>query len=94
MNEIASHGSSGGRTTALGAAGVNAAGVAGRSSIKAGLHAAPFSWTGFYIGATAGAGSGETRFDAGAVSNPFDINDSTAGATIGYNWVVDLEVDL
>jgi outer membrane immunogenic protein len=45
-----------------------------------------FSWTGAYIGATAGYGRGETRFDDGAVSNPFDMDGIIAGASIGYNF--------
>jgi outer membrane immunogenic protein len=61
---------------------------------------APFSWTGFYIGATAGGGWGESRFDDGSRSNPFDIDGFIAGGTIGYNfqfdrrWVVGIEADM
>jgi outer membrane immunogenic protein len=70
-----------------------------RVSIKDGP--APFSWTGFYVGVTAGAGWGESRFDdSGFKSNPFDIDGFVAGGTIGYNfqlsprWVVGIETDL
>ena len=60
----------------------------------------PFSWTGFYVGATAGYGWGESRFDDGATSNPFDLDGFVAGGTLGYNyqfhgtWVVGLEADI
>ncbi len=41
---------------ALGVTGAIAGGLGDRGSIKDGPHAAPFSWTGFYIGANAGIG--------------------------------------
>lgn len=45
-----------------------------------------FSWTGAYIGATVGYGRGESRFDDGKISNPFDMDGVIAGGTIGYNF--------
>ena len=44
-----------------------------------------FSWTGPYVGVSAGYGWGESRFDDGATSNPFDIDGAIVGGTIGYN---------
>jgi outer membrane immunogenic protein len=62
---------------------------------------APFSWTGLYVGATAGGGWGDTRFDdSGFLSNRFDIDGFVAGGTIGYNFqlnrhlVLGMEADL
>lgn len=60
----------------------------------------PFSWTGLYIGATVGGGWGESRFDDGAPSNPFDIDGFVGSAAVGYNlqldrnWVVGIEADI
>lgn len=62
---------------------------------------APISWTGFYIGVTAGGAWGESRFDdEGYVSNGFDVEGFTGGVTAGYNfaihssWVVGVEADI
>jgi outer membrane immunogenic protein len=58
------------------------------------------SWTGFYVGATAGGAWGDSKFFDTAVSNPFDINGFTGGGEIGYNlqfrsnWVAGLEADI
>jgi outer membrane immunogenic protein len=51
----------------------------------AGPYERPFSWTGLYVGVTAGGAQGETRFADSAASNPFDIDGINAGTTIGYN---------
>ncbi len=75
---------------------------------RAPVYAAPFSWTGFYLGATAG-GIGITSENTytntdpnGAGSGNGDTNRGTgvlAGGTIGYNyqgwgpWVVGIEAD-
>ena len=90
---------------ALGVTGANAGGLGDRGSIKDGPYQGVLSWTGFYVGVTAGAASGESRqgdiTNAGRVdSNPFDVSGFTAGATLGYNfqtntnWVVGIEVDI
>ena len=66
-------------TIAMGAAlavAVSAASADGgaRRSINYG-EPAPFSWTGLYVGGTAGGGWGDTRFDdSGFLSNRFDID--------------------
>src|SRR5690606_25234675 len=65
----------------------------------------PYSWTGAYIGLTAGYAWGETRFNDGLppdqfISNPFDIDGGAVGGTAGYNFqlrsgfVVGVEADL
>jgi len=71
-----------------------------RGSLKDAPAAAVFSWHGTYVGVTAGYGWGDSRFDDGATSNPFDIKGFIAGGTIGGNlqlhgrWVVGIEADL
>lgn len=45
------------------------------------------SWSGLYVGVTAGGGWGESRFNDGAVSNPFDIDGAVVGGTLGYNFM-------
>lgn len=47
-----------------------------------------YDWSGLYVGATLGYGWGETRFDDGATSNPFDFEGFTVGGTAGYNMMV------
>jgi outer membrane immunogenic protein len=60
----------------------------------------PYSWTGAYVGLTAGYAWGESRFDDGVTSNPFDIDGWALGGTIGYNLqmhgnvVVGIEADI
>ena len=58
-------------------------------------------WTGFYVGGTVGSGWGESRFDtAGGTANPFDIDGTIAGVTIGYgfkvgkSWIAGIEGDV
>jgi outer membrane immunogenic protein len=48
-----------------------------------------FNWTGFYIGATAGYGWGESNhYIPNGVNrtDDFNIDGYTAGGTLGYNW--------
>ena len=71
-------------------AGANAASAADILDDRSGLKDEPvympaITWTGFYIGATAGGGWGKTRFDDGAKSNSFDIDGFVGGITLGYN---------
>jgi outer membrane immunogenic protein len=77
--------------------------------IKAPVYAAPFSWTGFYLGASAG-GIGISSENTYTNTEPFNNNTSgngdtnrgsgiLAGGTIGYNfqfmgpWVAGIEAD-
>jgi outer membrane immunogenic protein len=59
-----------------------------------------FSWTGAYIGITAGYGWGDSRFfDDGIGSNSFDIDGFVLGGTLGYNFhrdniLIGVEADL
>ncbi len=47
-----------------------------------------YDWAGWYAGATVGYGWGETRFDDGDVSNPFDFDGAMVGGTVGYNMML------
>jgi outer membrane immunogenic protein len=73
--------------------------------MKAPVYAAPFSWTGFYLGASAGA-IGLSSENTYSTSDPFvvgttDTNRGSgvlAGGTVGYNfqtgqWVIGIEAD-
>ena len=58
------------------------------------------TWTGAYIGLTAGTGWGDSQFDDTVRSNPFDIDGFVLGGTIGYNLqlqrgiVIGVEADI
>lgn len=60
--------------------------------------AAP-TWTGFYVGLTAGGAWGQSKFFDFVVSNPFDIGGFSGGGELGYNlqfggnFVAGLEAD-
>jgi outer membrane immunogenic protein len=68
---------------------------------KAPVEAAPFSWTGFYVGANGGYGWGTSSwFDptTGAGTDNFKLHGFMAGGTAGYNlqigaWVWGVEGD-
>ena len=74
-------------------------------AIKAPVYVAPFSWTGFYLGASAGAIglSSENTYSTSAPGVPAnsDTNRGSgvlAGGTVGYNfqtgqWVIGIEAD-
>jgi outer membrane immunogenic protein len=72
---------------------------AGGGSLKGGP-SQPSTWTGAYVGIVAGRAWGESRFDDGLTSNPFDIDGHTIGGTAGYNLhiqrglVAGIEADL
>ncbi len=65
-------------------------------------YAAPFSWTGLYVGINGGYGFGKSRWTtsvAGLSTGDFDTKGGLAGGTLGYNmqtglWVWGLEGDL
>jgi outer membrane immunogenic protein len=86
---------------AAGVTGVGAEGIEDRARISDGQQAAPFSWAGLYVGATAGGGWGDSRqSDESVKSNPFDLDGFVGGATVGYNlqfhrnWVMGIEADI
>lgn len=50
-------------------------------------YAAPFNWTGFYIGAHVGAGwSTKEWSEVGVVFANYNLNGFLGGGQIGYNW--------
>jgi len=51
---------------------------------KAPVVAAPYNWTGFYIGINGGYGFGRSRWDGLPAS--FDVNGGMVGGQLGYNW--------
>jgi outer membrane immunogenic protein len=77
----------------------HAGGLPGRGSLKDTPYGT-YTWTGAYIGITAGYGWGDTRFDDGVPSNTFDMDGFVFGGTIGYNQqlqggvVVGIEADI
>lgn len=53
---------------------------------KAPVMAAPWNWTGFYVGINGGYGLGSSNWTAGAVTTgDFNTNGAMVGATVGYN---------
>jgi outer membrane immunogenic protein len=65
----------------------NAADIARRHAMptKAPLYAAPYNWTGLYVGINGGAGWGTSNV-ATVPSGSFNTNGGLIGGTIGYNW--------
>jgi outer membrane immunogenic protein len=68
---------------------------------RGGIYKAPayipayFSWTGFYVGATAGYGWGTARVDDpvfGATTDNYRVKGGIAGATVGYNYQIGMFV--
>jgi len=79
----------------------NAADLGRRAAMptKAPIYAAPYNWTGFYLGINGGGGWGTSSWTAGTGSNSFNTSGGVVGGTIGYNWqmnqvVFGLEGDL
>jgi outer membrane immunogenic protein len=65
--------------------------------VKAPVYAAPFSWTGFYLGINGGGAWGRSNWSAAATD--FNTSGGMVGGTVGYNWqngpvVFGLEGDL
>src|SRR6185437_2529291 len=85
---------------ALAMAGPSSAADLPRPAYKAPAYvAAPFSWSGFYVGINGGYGWGTSSWSNGAVFGNFDTKGYLAGGTLGYNlqtgvWVWGLEADL
>ena len=73
-----------------------------RAAYKAPSYAAPWNWTGFYVGINGGYGWGKSSWTdpaTGATTGDFNVNGALAGGTIGYNlqtglWVWGLEGDI
>ncbi|HEY5378322.1 MAG TPA: outer membrane protein [Pseudolabrys sp.] len=65
----------------------NAADIARRHAMptKAPLYAAPYNWTGLYVGINGGGGFGTSNV-ATVPSGSFNTNGGLVGGTIGYNW--------
>jgi outer membrane immunogenic protein len=64
--------------------------VIGAAAARASEPQRLYSWTGAYIGVTAGYGWGDSRYDDGMppdryVTVPFDIDGAVVGGTLGYN---------
>ena len=73
-----------------------------RPAYKAPVYVAPFSWTGFYIGANLGYGWGKSNWtNPLATTGDFDTKGWYGGATLGYNmqtgafvWGIEGDLDL
>jgi outer membrane immunogenic protein len=66
----------------------SAADIARRQAMptKAPMYAAPYNWTGFYLGINGGGGWGRSEFGAPFPTGSFDTSGGVVGGTIGYNW--------
>jgi outer membrane immunogenic protein len=71
-----------------------------RPAFKAPSSAAPWNWTGFYVGINGGYGFGTSNWTSvGGTTGDFNVSGALAGGTIGYNlqtglWVWGLEGDV
>ncbi len=75
-------------TTALATVMVVGVAQAADMPAKAPAYAAPFNWTGFYIGAHVGAGWSTNKWflENGFVDANFNLNGFLGGGQIGYDW--------
>jgi outer membrane immunogenic protein len=71
-----------------------------RPAFKAPASAAPWNWTGFYVGINGGYGFGKSNWtNVAGTTGDFNVRGALAGGTIGYNlqtgmWVWGLEGDV
>ena len=71
-----------------------------RPAFKAPSSAAPWNWTGFYVGINGGYGFGKSNWtNVAGTTGDFNVRGALAGGTIGYNlqtgmWVWGLEGDV
>jgi outer membrane immunogenic protein len=79
----------------------NAADIARRQAmpVKAPVFAAPYNWTGFYVGVNGGGGFGTSTWSGATGSSGFNTSGGVVGGTVGYNYqmgqtVFGLEGDL
>lgn len=72
--------------TMMGAA--NAADLPRRNAMptKAPAYAAPYNWTGFYVGVNGGGGWGRSNVSAPFTSGDFNTSGGLIGGTLGYNY--------
>jgi outer membrane immunogenic protein len=57
-----------------------------RPAFMAPSSAAPWNWTGFYVGINGGYGFGKSNWtNVGATTGDFNVSGALAGGTIGYN---------
>lgn len=72
--------------TMMGAA--NAADIQRRQAmpVKALVYAAPYNWTGFYVGVNGGGGWGRSNVSAPLASGDFNTSGGVIGGTLGYNY--------
>jgi len=66
----------------------NAADLARRRTMpaKAPMYAAPYNWTGFYVGLNGGGAWGRSSFTGAFPTANFDTSGGLVGGTLGYNW--------
>jgi outer membrane immunogenic protein len=67
--------------------------------VKAPMYAAPYNWTGLYLGINGGGGWGRSNFSAPLATSDFNTSGGQIGGTLGYNYQVNnavfgLETDL
>jgi outer membrane immunogenic protein len=53
---------------------------------KAPIYAAPYNWTGFYVGINGGYGWGKSDISAPISSASYNTSGGLVGGTLGYNW--------
>jgi outer membrane immunogenic protein len=53
---------------------------------KAPLYAAPYNWTGLYVGINGGGAWGNSQASVPFPSGSFDTSGGLVGGTVGYNW--------